>query len=66
MATRWGICAAGRIAHDFITAVRTLPSTEHQIMAVAARSLDRAQHFASGHSIPKAYGSYEDLAKDPG
>ena len=66
MAIRWGICAAGRIAHDFIAAVRTLPAAEHQITAVAARSLDRAQQFASGHSVPKAYGSYEDLANDPG
>jgi dihydrodiol dehydrogenase / D-xylose 1-dehydrogenase (NADP) len=66
MAIRWGVCAAGRIAHDFIGAVRSLPAAEHQIAAVAARSLDRARQFASGHSVQKAYGSYEDLAKDPG
>ena len=36
-----------------------------QVVAVAARSLERAEDFAKKHSIPKAYGSYEELAKDP-
>lgn len=36
-----------------------------QIVAIAARSLERAQGFAKKHSIPKAYGSYEELANDP-
>ena len=36
-----------------------------QIVAVAARSLERAREFAKKHSIPKAYGSYEELASDP-
>lgn len=35
-----------------------------QIVAVAARSLERAREFAKKHSIPKAYGSYEELASD--
>ena len=34
-------------------------------MAVAARDLSRAKEFAKKHDIPKAYGSYEELAKDP-
>lgn len=34
-------------------------------MAVAARDLPRAQEFAATHKIAKAYGSYEELAKDP-
>lgn len=34
-------------------------------MAVAARKLEDAQEFAKRHNIPRAYGSYEELAKDP-
>lgn len=34
-------------------------------MAIAARDLRRAKEFAKKHDIPKAYGSYEELAKDP-
>ncbi|XP_048095276.1 trans-1,2-dihydrobenzene-1,2-diol dehydrogenase-like isoform X1 [Alosa alosa] len=64
MATRWGICSAGKISHDFTVALKTLPSKEHQVVAVAARDLMHAQAFATKHSIPRAYGSYEELAKD--
>ena len=35
-----------------------------QIVAVAARRLEDAQQFATKFNIPKAYGSYEELAKD--
>lgn len=34
-------------------------------MAVAARSLHKAKEFASKFDIPKAYGNYEDLGRDP-
>ncbi|XP_016374040.1 trans-1,2-dihydrobenzene-1,2-diol dehydrogenase-like [Sinocyclocheilus rhinocerous] len=54
MATRWGICGAGNISHDFSF-----------IVAVAARSLESAEKFAKTHGIPKAYGSYQELVKDP-
>lgn len=65
MATRWGICGAGRISHDFTVALKTLPAGEHQVVAVAARKLEGAQEFAKKHSISRAYGSYEELARDP-
>jgi len=32
---------------------------------IASRSLERAKEFAKKHGIPKACGSYEELAKDP-
>ncbi|KAM4825382.1 trans-1,2-dihydrobenzene-1,2-diol dehydrogenase [Thomomys bottae] len=64
MALRWGILSAGLIANDFTTALSTLPRSEHQVVAVAARDLSRAKEFARKHDIPKAYGSYEELAKD--
>lgn len=65
MALRWGIVSAGLISSDFTTVLRTLPRSEHQVVAVAARDLSRAKEFARKYDIPKAYGSYEELAKDP-
>ncbi|XP_059238499.1 trans-1,2-dihydrobenzene-1,2-diol dehydrogenase isoform X2 [Mustela nigripes] len=65
MAVRWGIVSVGFISSDFTTVLRTLPRSEHQVVAVAARDLSRAKEFARKHDIPKAYGSYEELAKDP-
>ena len=66
MTTRWGICSAGKIAHDFATALKTLPASDHRVCAVAGRDIARAQQFASKHGIPRAYGSYEELANDAG
>uniref|UniRef100_A0A671VNL1 Trans-1,2-dihydrobenzene-1,2-diol dehydrogenase n=1 Tax=Sparus aurata TaxID=8175 RepID=A0A671VNL1_SPAAU len=65
MATRWGICSAGKISNDFTVALKTLPPGDHQVVAVAARKLENAQEFAKKHSIPRAYGGYEALARDP-
>ncbi|XP_037553492.1 trans-1,2-dihydrobenzene-1,2-diol dehydrogenase [Nematolebias whitei] len=65
MATRWGICSAGKISHDFTVALKTLPAEDHQVVAVAARKLEDAQEFANKHGIPRSYGSYEELATDP-
>ena len=64
MATRWGICGSGKIAHDFVVALQTLPESEHRVVAIAARSADAAERFSQEHNIPRAYGSYEDLARD--
>ncbi|CAM4584483.1 hypothetical protein PO909_031782 [Leuciscus waleckii] len=65
MSIRWGICSAGKISHDFTVALKTLPPEQHQVVAVGARDLTHAQEFAQKHGIPRAYGSYEELAKDP-
>lgn len=62
--TRWGIFGAGKIAHDFMVALKTLPENDHKVVAVASRSLERAAEFADRHNIEKAFGSYEDLARD--
>ncbi|CAH1250775.1 DHDH [Branchiostoma lanceolatum] len=61
--TRWGFVATGRICNDFKVALDTLPRDEHQVVAVASRSLETAQKFAKTHNIPKAYGSYAELAE---
>lgn len=64
MPLKWGIASAGKISHDFATAIETLPATDHKIVAVAAREVSRAKEFAKLHEIPIAYGSYLELAND--
>ena len=61
---RWGLLAAGGIAHAFANALTQTDSG--RAVAVASRSLDKARAFAKQYGIPKAYGSYEDLLADPG
>lgn len=61
---RWGIASAGKISHDFVSALHTLPAKEHKLIAVAAQQLSRAQDFANLHNIPKAFDDYEKLALD--
>ncbi|XP_041348491.1 trans-1,2-dihydrobenzene-1,2-diol dehydrogenase-like [Gigantopelta aegis] len=65
MATRWGICGTGVISNDFCAAISSHPAEEHQIVAVAARDLNRAKTFAAKFEIPTAYGSYQELVQDP-
>lgn len=62
--THWGIFSCGKISHDFVSSLKSLSNVEHQVVAVASRNLDQAKEFAKRHNIPKAYDSYEDLAKD--
>lgn len=61
---RWGIASAGKISEDFVIALSTLPASDHKVVAVAARSQERAAEFAKKHEIPTALGSYEELAKN--
>ena len=64
--TRWGILSAGFISHDFTNALTAQEwLNDHEVVAVAARSKKSAEEFAAKFDIPKAYGSYEELAKDP-
>lgn len=64
MALHWGIAGAGKISHDFVTALGILPTSEHVVVAIAARDLSRAQKFSSLHKIKNAYDSYAKLAED--
>lgn len=65
MALRWGIVSVGRISWDFVNALGTLPGKDHQVVAVAAQDLCRAQEFAEKFGITKAYDAYVKLAEDP-
>lgn len=60
-----GILAAGAIARTMAKTINGLNHPEIELYAVASRSLERAQEFAKEYNVPKAYGSYEELAKDP-
>jgi predicted dehydrogenase len=56
---RWGIIGPGRIASQV---VKDFPHVYGaRCVAVASRSLGRAQAFADEHSVDRAYGSYTDL-----
>jgi predicted dehydrogenase len=61
--TRWGILATGGIASTFVADLKLLPDAE--IAAVGSRSEAAAEAFATAHGIPRAYGSWAQLAADP-
>ena len=60
---KFGILAAGNIATKMAETLNWMEDAD--LVAVAARELSRAQAFAEKYHIPKAYGSYEELAADP-
>ncbi len=60
---RWGILATGNIANDLASAIKDCEGAE--LLAVASRSQTKADEFAEKWSIPRAYGSYEELVNDP-
>ncbi|CAH0727529.1 unnamed protein product, partial [Brenthis ino] len=61
---RWGIAGVGMIAHDFLTAMASLSSEQHKVIAIAGKDLDRAQRLATLHNIGTAYEGYESIATD--
>ncbi|CAM9907701.1 unnamed protein product [Discosporangium mesarthrocarpum] len=61
---RWGIMGAGRVCHDYVQALKSIPDAA-QVKAVGCRDLDRSVAFAELHGIRSRYGNYEDVAKDP-
>lgn len=72
---RWGILATGGIAQTFTKDLTADPKTrdvhdiKHEIVAAASSSsASRAEQFLKDVGAPssaKAYGSYEELVKDP-
>ena len=60
---RFGILATGDIAARLSDTIASVENAE--VLAVGSRTLEKAQKFASEHNIPRAYGSYEELCKDP-
>ena len=62
MTINWGIIGTGGIAHTFADDFSFAQAGE--LTAVASRAQERADDFAAEYNLPKAYGSYEDLAAD--
>lgn len=60
---RWGVLAPGQIAGDFISTLHA--NSDQRAVAVASRTLSRAEAFAATHGIARAYDSYERLVADP-
>jgi predicted dehydrogenase len=61
---RWGILSTAEIGMRKVTP-GIMRSQHSQVTAIASRSLARARAAAEELSIPKAYGSYEELLADP-
>ncbi|ETK72961.1 hypothetical protein L915_20043 [Phytophthora nicotianae] len=61
---RWGFIGCGKIANDFVNALKGMAGETARLSACAARSLETAQQFAKTHGFAHAYGSYEELCED--
>ena len=60
---RWGVLGPGEIAGDFVSTLHA--NTDQRVHAVASRSGERAQRFATAHGVPHHYDSYDQLVADP-
>ena len=59
---RWGILATGVIAQKFVSDLHA--SETGRAVACGSRTIEGARSFAARFGIPKAYGSYGELARD--
>ena len=61
---RWGVLGAAKIAVE-----KVIPAMQRgrwsEVVGLASRDAGRAERFARGLGVPKAYGSYEELLADP-
>lgn len=60
---KWGIAGPGWISSKFAKDLAYAEGAE--LVAVGGRDLTKAQKFAADYNVPKAYGSMEELARDP-
>jgi predicted dehydrogenase len=60
---QWGILGPGRIASKVIKDFPYVAGAE--VLAVASRSIERAEAFANDHGLDRAYGSYHEILIDP-
>lgn len=59
---RWGILGVARINRVQLVPLST---GRHRLVAVASRTVARAEAYAAEHGIPRPYGSYDALLADP-
>ena len=64
---KFAILGCGHIATKMAKAVKALETRNMGVecYAVASRTLDKAKQFADDYGFGRAYGSYEELARDP-
>lgn len=62
-ALKIGIMGTGRIASVLANTMLQMPQVV--LLGAASRSLEKAEEFTARFSIERAYGSYEELVKDP-
>ncbi|MBJ8349886.1 Gfo/Idh/MocA family protein [Streptococcus zalophi] len=60
---KYGVVSTAQVAPRFIEGVRLAGNGE--VVAVSSRSLESAQAFADKHNVSKAYGSLEEMLKNP-
>lgn len=60
---RWGVVGPGRIAEKVVADFAVVEGA--RAVAVASRSLARAEGFADRHGLDRAYGSYAEIVADP-
>lgn len=59
----WAILGCGKIARKFSSDLKLLPNA--RLYATASRDLEKAKAFAGEFGFQKAFGSYEEMVKDP-
>lgn len=57
-----GIMACGNIAGTMAESISKMEGI--RVAACASRTLEKAELFAEKHSVPKAYGTYEEMLED--
>jgi predicted dehydrogenase/Tol biopolymer transport system component len=62
---KFAILGCGFIATKMAEAVKAIENRGVEAYAVASRSLTKAEKFAKDYGFGRAYGSYEELVKDP-
>jgi len=60
----WGILGCAEVV-EFVMAQAIQNSRNGRVLAIASRSAARSQSFAERFDIPRAYGRYEELLRDP-
>ncbi|MGY2127208.1 Gfo/Idh/MocA family protein [Blastococcus sp. SYSU DS0617] len=60
---RWGVVGPGRIAESVLPDFAHVPHA--RVVAVASRSPERADAFATRHGLDRAHGSYAGILADP-
>ena len=61
---RWGLLGTARINRALMPPLRA--STRNELVAVASRTVERAEAYAREWAISRAFGSYEAMLADPG